>query len=172
MMWCSTRGAGKVGWCTSQKKKGPTALLSMPESGFFSNAFCFPEGAEKGKPWKNFGKVKGDFFPKGLKPIFTTDKRLSYPHPRSPHRGLTPPQPASPHNQTSVLQIFHEASPRGIQVQLVWRKTRATHVSCRSSEEQIEASLPALQPRASNVPSDRRRAQETVGGSGVVEFYS
>ena len=46
----------------AKKKKGPTALLSMPEYGFFSNAFCFPEGAEKGKPWKNFGKVKGDIF--------------------------------------------------------------------------------------------------------------
>ena len=156
----------------AKKKKALRLYFQCRNTVFFQTRFVFQKGAEKGKPWKNFGKVKGDIFPKGLKPIFTTDKRLSYPHPRSPHRGLTPPQPASPHNQTSVLQIFHEASPRRIQVQLVWRKTRATHVSCRSSEEQIEASLPALQPRASNVPSDRRRAQETVGGSGVVEFYS
>jgi hypothetical protein len=73
------------------------------------------------------GKVKGDFFPKGPNQFSQPTKGFPIPTPRSPHRASLPPNPLLPTTKHQFYKSFTKRRRAGeIQVQLVWRKTRAT----------------------------------------------
>ena len=133
-----------------------------------------PEGAEKlRKPWENFGKVKG-LFSEGTETNFHNRQKAFLSPPQGPLTGPhSPPTSFSPQPNISSTNLSRSVAPEKFKFNLCGAKRAPHNVSCHSSEEQIEASLPALQSRVRVMcratGGVRRRRW---GGSGVVEFYS